>query len=79
MNPFDAAPIARITVITEVGVKSYAVGQQINGKKIEKIVLQKMPVSDKKNQYYYCGFDTNHVQPLVFSVSVNCPHEIEYA
>lgn len=79
MNPFDGAPISRITVITASGVKSYAVGDKFNGKTIEHIVLQKMPVSEKKNQYYYCGIDTHHVQPLVFSVSVNCPHEIEYA
>lgn len=77
MNLFEGANIIRITIVSAQGVKQYAVGDRVNGKTITSIVLQALDIGEE-TVHYYCGIAANHVQPLAFSVAVNCPHEIEY-
>jgi hypothetical protein len=77
MDPFEGANIARITIVSSQGVKSYHLGDRVNGKTIDKIALVSLDIGEE-TVHYYSGFATNHAQPVVFSVSVNCPHEIEY-
>jgi hypothetical protein len=77
VNPFEGAVIKRLTVVSQTGVKQYVLGDRINGKALDRIELQALDIGEE-TVHYYCGFAFTNVQPLVFSVSVNCPHEIEY-
>ena len=79
MNPFEGANIYRITVVSSQGVKSYRLGDRVGniGKTIDKITLVSLDIGEE-TVHYYCGYASNHAQPVAFSISVNCPHEIEY-
>lgn len=68
-----------LTVITVNGVKQFKVGSRVGEKPVllERIVLQQMKLGDDP-VYYYCGFNMERTQPMLFAISINCPHEIEY-
>ena len=67
--------IKQISIVTQMGAKTYEIGQQLEGGTVSKIELGQLRFTgDPYSQY--CGYDENG--KLLFSVDPLCPHECEY-
>jgi len=67
--------IKQISLVTQVGAKTYEVGQKLEGGVVSKILLSELWFTgDPYSQYI--GYDENG--KILFSVDPSCPHECEY-
>lgn len=68
-------PIKSITIVTQVGVKTYQLGDKLSVGEVVKIELSFMSFTgDTTSQYI--GYDESG--KILFSVDPMCPHECEY-
>lgn len=68
-------PIKSITLVTQVGVKTYQLGDKLSGGRVVKIELANLSFTgDPASQYL--GYDESG--KILFSVDPMCPHECEY-
>ncbi len=67
--------IKQISLVNQVGAKTYEVGQKLAGGIVDKIILGQLTFTgDPFSQYI--GYDSNG--KMLFSVDPMCPHECEY-
>lgn len=67
--------ILELTVVTQVGVRSYRVGDKIEGREVVLIKLGELYFTgDPYSQYLIYGADDK----LIASVCPMCPHTVDY-
>lgn len=67
--------IRQLTLVTTQGVKTYAVGEHVNGRKINAITVASLYFTGDPFDHY-CGYDKDG--EMLFSVNCLCPCEVEY-